>query len=240
MEGSGVMLTYYSDGTIDGAVRLDDDILLIEPLHRFTEHSAKWRGDGGEGGSYRGLGNSVAYLASRVTNTSIPPHLQGKFDPARHVCGGDTHTAMLERQQQIQAERASAKLFPDGGTSPNPPSRNITRARRSGVLTACQAAVPVQKCNCPMVLVADQTFFAGPYGGSNEAITAQYMVNTLGSIDLIYRGTQFGDETGIGLTLMDVQVRIIALLFCVVPSFELPLLSLCGDFSFLRSSHLPD
>jgi hypothetical protein len=68
--------------------------------------------------------------------------------------------------------------------------------------------VPGARCNCQMILVADQTFFSGPYGQGNVALTAQYMVNTLGSVNTIYRATQFGEETGIGVALQDVQVRV--------------------------------
>mmetsp|Transcript_28356 Transcript_28356/g.84904 ORF Transcript_28356/g.84904 Transcript_28356/m.84904 type:complete len:681 (+) Transcript_28356:240-2282(+) len=214
------MLTYYSDGSVDGVVRLADDLLFIEPLHRYADHSAKWRGQGSAAGAPGGLGNAVAYLGSRVSNTSMPEHLRGKLAPGvGHVCGADTHAAMLDRQREIAADRVNAGLAPDGGPAaqqPMPPP-NATQARnrrggsRSHLIADCRAAVPRSKCNCPMILVADQTFFNGPYGTGNEAVTAQYMVNTLGAIDLIYRGTEFGAENGIGLSLQDVQVYTSAL-----------------------------
>lgn len=206
VDESEVMLTYYSDGSVDGVVRLPDDLLVIEPLKRYSDHSAKWR-DGSD--TVSTIGNSVAYLASRVANSSIPTHLLSKFDPTRHICGGDTHNALLNRQREIARERAAAESTVSGGAaqSQHGSSTLHRKARRSGVVTDCRAANPIQKCNCPMILVADQTFYTGPYGGEDEAVTAQYMVNTLGAIDVIYRNTEFGGENGIGLTLMDVQVK---------------------------------
>lgn len=188
--GSHVQLTYYTDGGIDGIVIVDSEEFHLEPVHRYREHRA-----------------DTARLPRRTTEpgqvivfkaSALRPEIFANVTGGS-ICGG-AHASMLATQHALSADDSA-----DGhGAMRGRHHRGQHRYRRQQVGDCREEAG--RKCNCRMLLTADKTFFNGPYGNGDEQACAQFMVNTMLSIDDIYRRTSFNGETQVGLSMLDVAV----------------------------------
>eukprot|EP00039_Didymoeca_costata_P027223 m.17835 g.17835 ORF g.17835 m.17835 type:complete len:758 (+) comp6124_c0_seq1:142-2415(+) len=135
-------------------------------------------------------------MEHHADNMVVYKHAQGHTHGMRapiktSVCGATSHEK-LKTHQRVQQEAYSRNRY-----------RRASQERLDNVTSSqafCQGA-----CTCPVILVADQTFYS-TYAESNEDLTIQILVDALVASDLIYNASMFEDLQGIGLSVAKVIV----------------------------------
>jgi hypothetical protein len=145
-------------------------------------------------------------------------------------CGADAHRKLLERQREL-GRYGTARSIADASSDGGDPNGNVSRdsdGTGAGALDHRYAesrqrrtdadadredgedgpaqVVCTGACTCTVSLFADRKFFDGPYGRSDEARTAQTLINYLAVVDSYYYNTDFGGITGVGLVVRNVVI----------------------------------
>lgn len=154
--GSNVILTYYTNGDVDGVIHLPDETYIIEPLSRYLTRATH---------AHHASPTAVVYGASRIRKELF----EGNNRTATNICSSHAHDVLRRRQDELAVETETgggARRWgaPDNGNA----EVRAVRGRRQDDPINCRSIDENSRCSCTVILVADQTFFEGPYGKQDE------------------------------------------------------------------------
>eukprot|EP00049_Salpingoeca_infusionum_P006381 m.105994 g.105994 ORF g.105994 m.105994 type:complete len:906 (-) comp13291_c0_seq4:613-3330(-) len=200
------------DGEFDGAIYLDtssengQDTFHLQAAHRFHNQSNP--------SSFSSSSSSSPKQAPPVSpqsQTRTQARTVGLGPAATYVAVHDSHVLLPQWSEEEQAytsllKRHALQLQPQHDSLDEAPYDRLQAGmtHRTSFGRVRRAVCKDTKCYCSVVLVADYKYFE--HMGSDRDATVGAMVAALGRVDQIYRVTDFGGETGIGLSVARVVV----------------------------------
>ena len=150
--------------------------------------------------SRRGLDEALHHLVYRATDL-LPERVEeiGRF------CGAADPPARSDTDRRRNVDN----VWDTPLSSYSESSVGGAARYRRGSVVDCrnQNSGTGGKCDCTMALVADASFLnSDNVQGNSPTVAAQVMINLVLSADQIYRNTQFGSYTGIGLAIGRVAI----------------------------------
>lgn len=176
---SSVSLRFHDSGTkVQGTILSSNGIYWLTPGSQFSDLKE------------HETKKTVVYKHEDIKEDKLSKEQTSSF------CGSQSHKRLKAKQRDIVPTSSSDNMF-----SEERKRRSSDGDRGAGGAEFCAGA-----CTCPVTLVADHTYFAGPYGESDIQVTTSKLVDALMASDLIYYNTDFGGIQGVGLSVRDVII----------------------------------
>eukprot|EP01135_Chromosphaera_perkinsii_P004530 Nk52_evm24s287 gene=Nk52_evmTU24s287 len=193
---SSAFFVFMEDGTIEGFIRVDGEKYMIEPMKKyrdvdFSEVTC----------SSKEKCNHVIHKASDVDTSHVNASTCGAVNaPQKESIGTDLNKWYYK---SLEPDFAKADLLPVNSVAKY---KSLFNGPRPHPKKRARRAFSESRPACNVEIVADQYFYNSPHGQSNLATTENFVLSVLADVDKIYSSTEFGDFTGVHLTVGDLKI----------------------------------